>query len=66
MIVKTLDGKVGRIEKINRTHRLGTLKVPVTILNKNLHPVRKGNNEKAIEFHRACDLNYNIKIIVER
>ena len=41
MLVKTINGKLGRITKPNKS--AGNLKVKVMILNENMHPIYKGN-----------------------
>lgn len=61
MLVKTINGKLGRITKPNKS--AGNLKVKVMILNENMHPIYKGN-EPVYEYHFIYDLIFRPKIIV--
>lgn len=60
MLVKTISGKYGRI---NRKERSG-LRVKVLMLNENLHPLRK-KGEKVYEFYRPYKLIYNPEITIK-
>lgn len=60
MLVKTISGKYGRIQKDNKGH----LNIKVLMLNENLHPLR-AKGQKVYEFHRLYELIFKPEVIIQ-